>query len=249
MSNGEMSAVAQIGGTGVSGNAELLANAGHWLLQGGPVVVVLMMLSVIAATIIIVKVSQQVRLRGGHAAAVDRALSAWRLGDRASASTVLEKGRSPVERVVAAAMRAKANGLTEGLVREEAMRLAVIELGALRGHLRTLEVIGMLSPLLGLLGTVLGMIEAFQQLASAGRQVDPAMLSGGIWEALLTTAVGLVVAIPVVASVHGFERSAERHQQVMEDALTRFFTGAAGEHAPPVSATHAAGATLATATR
>jgi biopolymer transport protein ExbB len=52
--------------------------------------------------------------------------------------------------------------------------------------------------LLGLFGTVLGMVEAFRQLELAGSQVDPAVLSGGIWQALLTTAVGLAVAIPAV---------------------------------------------------
>ena len=52
-----------------------------------------------------------------------------------------------------------------------------------------------------MLGTVLGMIRAFAQLERAGRVVDPAILSGGIWEALLTTAVGLAVAIPALAAL------------------------------------------------
>ena len=52
------------------------------------------------------------------------------------------------------------------------------------------------APLLGLLGTVLGMIEAFRQLEAAGTRVNPSLLAGGIWEALITTAAGLVVAIP-----------------------------------------------------
>src|SRR3546814_3183218 len=78
------------------------------------------------------------------------------------------------------------------------MRCGNEALEGLRGQLGALEVIGSVSPLLGLFGTVLGMIEAFRQLAEAGSQVSPAILSAGIWEALLTTAVGLAVAIPVV---------------------------------------------------
>jgi biopolymer transport protein ExbB len=56
--------------------------------------------------------------------------------------------------------------------------------------------VAQVAPLLGLFGTVLGMIEAFQGLQQAGAAVDPSALAGGIWVALLTTAVGLVVAMP-----------------------------------------------------
>ena len=58
-----------------------------------------------------------------------------------------------------------------------------------------MEVVASISPLLGLFGTVLGMIKAFLNLEKAGSQIDPALLAGGIWEALLTTAFGLVVAV------------------------------------------------------
>ena len=58
--------------------------------------------------------------------------------------------------------------------------------------LDTLKVIAMVAPLLGLLGTVFGMIDAFQQMEMAGNNINPSTLSGGIWEALLTTAVGLI---------------------------------------------------------
>ena len=85
--------------------------------------------------------------------------------------------------------------LSEAMVREEVARLAGDRLEGLRAYLRPLEVIAGVAPLLGLFGTVLGMISAFQQLEQAGSQVNPAVLSGGIWEALLTTAVGLAVAI------------------------------------------------------
>jgi biopolymer transport protein ExbB len=65
-------------------------------------------------------------------------------------------------------------------------------------------------------------------MESAGSQVDAALLSGGIWEALLTTAAGLTVAIPAVAALNWLERGVERLHEDMQDALTRVFTGAAG---------------------
>ncbi|MCK4304472.1 MAG: MotA/TolQ/ExbB proton channel family protein, partial [Candidatus Eisenbacteria sp.] len=52
------------------------------------------------------------------------------------------------------------------------------------------------APLLGFLGTVLGMIQAFQRIESLGGNVDASVLAGGIWAALLTTAAGLTVAVP-----------------------------------------------------
>jgi len=52
------------------------------------------------------------------------------------------------------------------------------------------------APLLGFLGTVTGMIEAFQRIETLGGNVDASVLAGGIWEALLTTAAGLIVAVP-----------------------------------------------------
>ena len=109
-------------------------------------------------------------------------------------------------------------------MREEALRFGGDALESLRAGFRPLEVIASLAPLLGLFGTVLGMIEAFHQLELAGSEVDPAILSGGIWEALLTTAVGLAVAIPVVAALSWMERRVERLAHQMTSITTSVFT-------------------------
>jgi biopolymer transport protein ExbB len=68
--------------------------------------------------------------------------------------------------------------------------------------LGTLSLISAICPLLGLTGTVIGMIQAFQVIASSGSSVNPGMLASGIWEALITTAAGLLVAIPVHVAHH-----------------------------------------------
>jgi len=112
----------------------------------------------------------------------------------------------------------------ETMVREEVSRIAKNHIARLRSWLRPLELIASLSPLLGLLGTVLGMIEAFRRLESAGNHVDPALLSGGIWQALLTTAVGLVVAIPVLLAHQWLDRRVDNCTHHMEDLTTRVFT-------------------------
>jgi len=102
--------------------------------------------------------------------------------------------------------------------------VAADHLDRLKNGMRTLEFIATVSPLMGLLGTVLGMIEAFQALQNAGSQVDPSILSGGIWVALLTTAVGLIVAIPAVFMLNVLERRMERLHHKMQSATTQVFT-------------------------
>lgn len=72
--------------------------------------------------------------------------------------------------------------------------------------LPSLEIISQVSPLVGLLGTVIGMIDSFNELELGGSLVDPSILAGGIWTALLTTAMGLIVAIPALVSHYFFEK-------------------------------------------
>ena len=76
--------------------------------------------------------------------------------------------------------------------------------------LRTLGVIGSISPLIGLLGTVWGMVNAFAQISSLGDKVTPADFAGGIWTGLLTTVAGLLVAIPAVTACRLFEARVDK---------------------------------------
>jgi len=72
-------------------------------------------------------------------------------------------------------------------------------------HLRVLSTIGNISTLLGLTGTVTGMIQTFMKIETIGGVADVTVLAGGIWEALLTTAAGLFVAIPTLTLYNYFE--------------------------------------------
>lgn len=93
------------------------------------------------------------------------------------------------------------------------------ELKKLGKNLRTLGIIAHISPLLGLLGTVTGMIKAFIKIQELGGSVDAAVLAGGIWEALLTTAAGLCVAIPAIVAYHYFEGKVDDFSSQMKDAV------------------------------
>ena len=213
--------------TGTEETAHLSAVAGRlleWLDLGGPVVLVLIAMSVLALTIAIVKLWQFRGLGHGDVALARRALELHKGGGSAQALILVERSRKPVSGTLAQALRGARDGLPEEKVREAVLRHGHDVLESLRSGFRTLEVIASLAPLLGLLGTVLGMIEAFQRLEEAGNRVDASILSGGIWEALLTTAVGLVVAIPVVAVFNWLERRVERLAHEMESIAARVYT-------------------------
>lgn len=203
---------------------ESLAPVVEFLQTGGPVVWILCLFSAFALTIIFLKSWQFLNLRAESNKDLKTALSHWRKAQPEQAIDSL-KTKRPVSSVVAYAMtELSKEGYDLAQVKEEIERLADEKIQSLKAYLRPLEVVATLSPLLGLLGTVLGMIVAFQNMESAGSQVDPSVLSGGIWQALLTTAVGLAVAIPVVAMHALFERKVERIIFLMSDSVTQVFT-------------------------
>ena len=90
---------------------------------------------------------------------------------------------------------------------EQILILIEKETEKLNRFMPTLEIIGQVSPLIGLLGTVIGMIDSFNELELGGSLVDPSILAGGIWTALLTTAMGLIVAIPALISHYFYDRN------------------------------------------
>lgn len=203
---------------------------------GGPVVLVLIAMSVLGLAIVMLKCWQFYSVRVWDRRFIEPALATWHQGKTRAAMDLLQQQRNPIAEALLATMARLGKEPREDLAREEAARVGARRLADLRSYFRPLEVIGTLAPLLGLLGTVIGMIEAFRQLEAAGSQVNPAILSGGIWVALLTTAVGLIVAIPAVAALNWLERIVERLQEDMQDALTRVFTGSDASHI--VAASH-----------
>lgn len=206
----------------------LLVDAIDLLTFGGPVVFVLGLFSLAAATVTLAKGWQWWRLRPLRGATTGDAIERLEQGERHQALLLVKGQRNPRARLLAQVLNLLDDpALDLAAVRDEALRQARAAVGLLASHLRVLEIIASLAPLLGLFGTVLGMIEAFQAMEAAGTAVNPAVLSGGIWKALLTTAAGLAVAIPV-SLVHGwFERRVEVEAATMRDDLDRVFTHAA----------------------
>ncbi len=195
------------------------------MVAGGPVMYPLFGFALLALGVVLVKAVQFARIGVGHTASVQKALALVRQHAGPRAVEELDKRREPIAKVAAAAIRGKLNPrMNDQLVREEVTRVAQAQLDGLERGLAFLALVAMIEPLLGLLGTVFGLIEAFQQIQTAGSRVEPATLAGGIWQALITTAVGLSAAIPVAIAHTWLQRVVDVEAHRMEDAATQVFT-------------------------
>ncbi|ARC88020.1 MotA/TolQ/ExbB proton channel family protein [Rhodovulum sp. MB263] len=179
---------------------------------GGPVVLILIGVSVLTVAVVLYKLWQFAASGVGRHRALSEAVAHWDRGERDRARAALEGSRSYLRPVVDLAMSGQTD--PERLEAEAEVRFARLESG-----FRLLDSVAQLSPLLGLFGTVLGMIAAFQALQAAGTQVDPSILAGGIWVALLTTAVGLAVAMPTALILSWFEGRMEAERVLAETAI------------------------------
>ncbi len=180
---------------------------------GGPVVAFLLLLSMTVLSVVLYKLWQFRALGVGRHAAIERAVALRDTGAASRAAQELEASPSHLAPVLRAAVEAPPGARSRLAVMAEA-RLAEVERG-----FRLLDAIAQVAPLLGLFGTVLGMIDAFRALQEAGQAVDPAALAGGIWVALLTTAAGLAVAMPTSLVLTWFESRAARERAMADAAL------------------------------
>ncbi|MBL4806282.1 MAG: MotA/TolQ/ExbB proton channel family protein [Rhodobacteraceae bacterium] len=186
---------------------------------GGPVVYVLGVLSLISLSIIVVKLIKFNGVLSGRKR-IEAALGQVQARQNEMALQGL-KTRSPSERVLAYAIAGAQNRIPQNVLDAEVERRGNAEIEILNRGIRMLEVIALVSPLLGLLGTVLGMIQSFQELEMAEGAANASVLAGGIWQALLTTAVGLVVAIPAAIGASLFSATVERAAHLIETSVGR----------------------------
>lgn len=185
---------------------------------GGPLMWVLLGGSILAVAVIIERTIVYLRYGLQPDLWLDGTLEQLRTGRTAEALARARASHHPVARVVQAYL--------ENLPRlpkvrlDNLKRVAALTLEQVEKRLRVLAAIAHLAPLVGLLGTVIGMVVAFAQIQSLQGAVKPADLAGGIWEALLTTVFGLMVAIPSMAAFHAFEAHADKIASRMELAVS-----------------------------
>tara|TARA_Y100000768_G_C23805860_1_gene599442 strand:- start:188 stop:817 length:630 start_codon:yes stop_codon:yes gene_type:complete len=196
---------------------------------GGPIVYILLLLSVYALGVILYKLHMFYKVNFFDDRKLSEILELWTSDKKKEAYEEVNKNSNPESEVMSFTMyqllkHKNISAKIESDVREEIHRLSDERINYYSSKLDSLQVIATIAPLLGLLGTVFGMIEAFQQMEAAGKSVDPSILSGGIWEALLTTAAGLSVAIPIVVVESYFRSLVSKFKNNIENGVTKILT-------------------------
>jgi biopolymer transport protein ExbB len=169
--------------------------------RGGPLMYPLLFGSVLMVAIIIERGYHFIRA-GVSRKFVDTIISTIEKGDLEGAQQIAGERRGPVAAIMETALRYR--NYTQDVVENKISLRGDQELKSLSKNLHLLELTGKIPPMIGLLGTVIGMVEAFQEVAAVKNLVDPSLLAGGIWEALITTVAGLFVGIPALVFFHLF---------------------------------------------
>jgi biopolymer transport protein ExbB len=190
----------------------------HLLIKGGWMMLPLALCSLVSVTIIIDRFFFFRRLRAiSRAEEVIGLVRKGRLEEALRITDETEGARSaqlPVMRVLAA-------GITHSFEPSGAMEAAAVsEVSTMKRGLVALDTIITLSPLLGLLGTIIGMINAFNVMAAAGLG-QPHAVTGGVAEALIATAAGISVAVITLIPYNYFLSRVEGEMDVMETHATR----------------------------
>ena len=196
--------------------------ARSFLIDGGPSIWAIAALSVVTVALILWKIWRFILAGAWSTRMSNRAVTAWESGDTRIALDIIRTRRGIRSRLARAAMQARIDH-EESAAREDVARVAKNLIAKQENGLRALELIATIAPLLGLLGTVMGMISAFQALQEAGSSADPSLLAGGIWEALRTTAAGMAVAIPASAALTWCEATIDSIRRDIEDLAARIF--------------------------
>jgi biopolymer transport protein ExbB len=174
-----------------------MENSFELLSRGGPVMVLIGVLSVVAVTLLLERLYTLQRRRIVPARLVQLVRDHVERGEIDEARQLCSTSDAPIAAILHAGLRRADAGRV--VVREVMQDRGRREMAEMERFTGALGGIATISPLLGLLGTILGMIRTFQQVnntVAASGQVAPGALANGIWEALITTAAGLAVAIP-----------------------------------------------------
>ncbi|MDD5504697.1 MAG: MotA/TolQ/ExbB proton channel family protein [Candidatus Omnitrophica bacterium] len=169
-----------------------------FVIKGGPLMYPIILCSIIAMAIIIERVYHLYRARIDTRKFMDEISNVLRRNKIIEAIEICDKTPGPIAHILKAGILKHDRPRQE--IREAIEEAALYEVPRMEKNLTALSTIAHISPLLGLLGTVVGMVSCFQviqQKSTSLNPVSPGDLAGGIWQALITTVAGLTVAIPV----------------------------------------------------
>lgn len=183
-------------------------------------------LSVLTVTVAIFKITQFRRMGLGRHAEAESILDDWLNGRPDEAQRKATASGSVLSRVLRAVMSGLRARPSDPFYGEElARQAALVELTRMGSRMRLLEAVVQMAPMLGLLGTVIGMIDAFGNLALSQQSSDPRLLAGGIWTALTTTAAGLSIALVAYFVSAWLDGRIEEERQSIELAVSAAIHG------------------------
>jgi biopolymer transport protein ExbB len=192
-------------------------------LRNSPVMVIILACSVMTLAFVIERLSYFAKRRGKPDAVMAAALAKLRSGDVQAATKLCAESAHPVGPVAATVLQ---NWHVSADVMEEKLHIALSEQRLLlERNLGVIGTMGNTAPLIGLLGTVWGIMRAFHDMAASG-SAGPSVVAAGVAEALFTTAAGLLVAVPAVLLFNHFTRRihvmltvAENHARTLRLAI------------------------------
>ncbi|MGL4980481.1 MAG: MotA/TolQ/ExbB proton channel family protein [Fusobacteriaceae bacterium] len=196
----------------------------HWIKAGGPLMIAIFIMAVVGLTIIVERTIYFKLNEKGNMSKIKTAIKQHiEKSEIKEAIILLNSNKSSTAKVIKEILtfwyRTNTTNITS--LEEKAKEAMLVQLPLLERRMWVLSVVAHVTPLLGLLGTVTGMIQAFQAVAAHGTG-DPAILAGGISEALLTTAGGLFVAIPALICYNYLDKKIDFTIGEMEKYSTEF---------------------------
>jgi len=191
-----------------------------FLAKGGILVIPILFCSIIALTIVLERLYRFRKLRIKNPDLIIMVKKALNEKGIDEALFIVENSKNPLGRILKEGIKKYQAGKKE---MERAMTFAAEkEIRELEKYLPALSTIGDVAPLLGLLGTVTGMIKAFMVIERLGGKVNASVLAGGIWEAMLTTALGLSVAIPTIVAYNYLVSKLRNFTADLQEKLNEF---------------------------
>ena len=198
----------------------------EFLAKGGVLVTPILLCSVLALAIFAERAIRFAVLRKRGRSVAERVAAYLEGGDRAGAEQTARESQSPMGRILTQSLEVMDQD-------RETLETVMVhatdeEVRDLSRYLQALATIANIAPLLGLLGTVVGMIKAFMVIQQMGGKVNAAVLAGGIWEAMLTTALGLAVALPTMVAHSYLTGRVNRYEARLQAGSVRFIKSLAG---------------------
>ncbi|OQX62134.1 MAG: biopolymer transporter ExbB [Desulfococcus sp. 4484_242] len=199
----------------------------EFLSKGGVLVVPILLCSVLALAIFFERIIRFAKMRSRGAGLSEKVARLLMDEGKQKALKAAGESDSPMGRILVQAIEAR--DLDREMLETVVINATDEEVRSLSAYLQALATIGNITPLLGLLGTVIGLIKAFMVIQQMGGKVNAAVLAGGIWEAMLTTALGLGVALPVMVAHSYLMARIDKYEARLQSGSVTFLKAITGK--------------------